>query len=127
MTPAEVAVLVGTARQLMAWSDQRDRELAARLDAERRAYAEGIAAGDHAGREAVHGWYAAMWGDVAAEVGAEAARAEAADRLRPWHVCCRPCRLGGCRPRCERCEDRTAETFGMPHPDDRLFPLREAA
>jgi len=50
-----------------------------------------------------------------------------------WHVCCRACRAkagsgpGGsgcpcCREdgnvTCLRCEERTRETFGDPHPDD---------
>jgi hypothetical protein len=39
------------------------------------------------------------------------------ERLR-HHVCCGPCRWGGHRAGCERCEDRIRQTFSQPHPDD---------
>jgi hypothetical protein len=47
---------------------------------------------------------------------------------RRWHVCCRRCRLDGHRRECLRCEDRTRETYGDPHPDDYVPQMRlEAA
>lgn len=42
---------------------------------------------------------------------------------RRFHVCCRDCRLAGHRDGCERCQNRSRETYGHPHPDD--FPRRK--
>ena len=64
--------------------------------------------------------YAAAVADVKAaqhglvHVFREAGEAEEAR----WHLCCRACRLGGHRARCEQCEDRTRATFGQAHADD---------
>jgi hypothetical protein len=39
--------------------------------------------------------------------------------LNRWHICCRPCRLGGHREGCPGCEARTRDTFGEAYPGDR--------
>jgi hypothetical protein len=53
-----------------------------------------------------------------AQVGIVRALRESAPPPERWHVCCGPCRRGGHRLGCGRCEDRTQATFGQPHPDD---------
>jgi hypothetical protein len=119
VTGAELAEVVAAARALVAYSDARDRESAARLAARAEGYAAGYEAGDHAGREAVHEWYAEQDREVSAAAAAVLNRpAPAAVSRHRWHVCCRPCRRGGHRDGCTRCEDRTCATFGDPHPDD---------
>ena len=45
--------------------------------------------------------------------------------LRRYHVCCRPCRTGGHRAGCTRCEDRSRATAGLPHSDD--YPGQDGA
>lgn len=119
MTPAELAALVGAARKLIAHSDVRDAELAARHAAAREAFAAGCAEGDRLGRAAVHESYAAERREVSAAVAEvlsrPGTRALAAAR---YHVCCGHCRRNGCAPGCTRCEERTAATFAAPHPDD---------
>ena len=44
--------------------------------------------------------------------------AEAAIEVVRWTVSCREHRITGYAGDCPRCEVRTRETFGQPHPDD---------
>jgi hypothetical protein len=128
VTGPEARALVAAARHLMAWSGVRDAELAARLAAERQAFAAGVAEGDRLGRVAVHDFYAAERREVSAAVAAilsDPAELEL-ERAR-WHVCCSHCRRNGCAPGCQRCENRTRETFAAPHPDDFRGSLVAAA
>ena len=121
----EVAEVVAAARALIAYSDGRDRESAARLAGISEGYAIGYEAGDRAGAEAVHEWYAGQDRDIAAELAGQHPRPERARfELTRWHVCCRACRRGGHRDGCPDCEDRTRETFGEPHPGDRAPTAR---
>ncbi len=102
MMPA-VAALV------LSQSDERD----AQLELRHRAYREGFMDG---GRDQWSAGYAAAVGDIKrAEHGIVGAQRQ---QRHPWHLCCRSCRLRGHRNGCTRCEDRTRETFGNPHPDD---------
>jgi hypothetical protein len=84
--------------------------------------------------EAAADAYEAGWNDgrldliadeKSAQVGIARVLRESATPALRWHVCCGPCRRGGHRPGCPRCEDRTRETFGRPHPDD--FPGLDGA
>jgi len=72
------------------------------------------------GREQYRGGYAAGW--IAAVKSIKAAQHRALADLETecerWLVLCGPCRRNGRRERCPRCEHRTRETFGQPHPDD---------
>ena len=106
----------------LAESGRRDRELAARLSAWREGFAAGMAEGIDVG----HGL---AMGEIAEEkrmqVGIVQALRDSAPPAGRWHVCCRACRLGRHRPGCRRCEDRTRETFGQPHPDD--YPGQDGA
>jgi hypothetical protein len=115
----QAAELAELARQVLALSDTREAELAARLALERAAYARGLADGIEAGRAQAS---AELLAEVSMEkrlqVGIVRALAEAAPPAYRWHLCCHSCRLGGHRPGCGRCEDRTRETFAAPHPDD---------
>lgn len=64
--------------------------------------------------------YAAGW--IAAFKAVKRAQHQAVTDLETecerWLVLCGPCRRNGRRERCDRCEHRTRETFGQPHPDD---------
>lgn len=83
------------------------RELAA--DAYGRGFQEGYERGARV--------LSAEWPSVVAPVLAR--RPDHAELVRRRnHVCCRECRRDGCRAGCTRCEDRTPETAGDPHPDD---------
>lgn len=103
---------------LLAESDRRDVELAARLAAWREGFAVGAA-------QAEKRWQA---GYVAACADVKATEHELVNRFgelaeilrRRWHLCCVPCRRGGHRPRCRDCEDRTQSTFAAPMPGDYL-------
>jgi hypothetical protein len=77
-----------------------------------RARAEGYEAGWNRGRLDL------IADEKRAQVGIVRALREAAPPASRWHLCCRPCRLGGHRPGCPRCQDRTLENFGQPHGDD---------
>jgi hypothetical protein len=94
----EPQVSLGTARQ---WAAQ------ARADG----YTEGWDAGAVAGVAALK----AQQHDIVTDWRAY---------LRCWHVCCRECRRAQpgarrCeRQGCRRCQVRTRETYGLPHPDD---------
>ena len=60
--------------------------------------------------------------DKQAQVGLVRVFRELAPPPDRWRVLCGPCRRGGPnrhRPVCPRCEWRTRETYGQPHPDDR--------
>lgn len=95
--------------ELLDRSDERDLHEALRhadyhrgfLDGARDQYSAGYAAAVADVKSAQH--------DLVDEVGVE---------LRRWHVCCRPCRVGGHQAGCTRCQDRTRATFGRRHPDD---------
>jgi hypothetical protein len=102
---------------ILACSDERDAYLARILDAEWRGYERG--AEDTYGPAFVDG-VASIKRQIRNEVD------DFGIEMRRWHVCCRPCRLidrdhRPCAVRwkgCPRCEVRTRETFGLPHPDD---------
>lgn len=114
-SPAEV---LAAARALIAYSDARDREVAARLSLAAAQYAAGREQGNREGETRVHEWYAEQDRELAAGVAEALARPARTAAPGRWHLCCRACRLGGHRNGCPRCEDRTRATFGDPHPDD---------
>lgn len=102
---------------VLAMSDEVDRatELAARLAGElaAEAYDRGYQGGYERGARVL----SAEWPSVVAPLLAEWPDHAELVRRR-CHVCCRECRRGGHRDGCARCEDRTPETYGTPHPDD---------
>ena len=128
MNAAELGAVAAAARALIAYSDARDREMEARLAIAAENYAAGHAAGELAGGEAVHEWYAEQDRQIAAELAGTAPGAGRAEfeRIR-WHVCCRDCRRAECRKDCPRCEDRTRATFAAPRPDDYVGLADKAA
>jgi len=108
------AGLVQLAEAVTAWlADTRvmvPLELA--VDWARHARADAYEAGWSAGRLDL------IADEKRAQMGIARALRDSAPPPFQWHVCCRACRLGGHRPGCRSCEDRTRETFGEPHPDD---------
>jgi hypothetical protein len=123
----DAAELIAAARALIAYSDGRDRETAARLAGISEGYGAGYAAGDRDGAEAVHEWYAEQDRDIAAALAGRPSPARTAAARARWHVCCRPCRLAGHRDGCAGCEDRARETFGAPHSGDYPGAVSKAA
>jgi hypothetical protein len=103
-------------RALLALSEERELQEALRHADYHRGYLEG-------GRSKFEEGYAAAVTDL--KTAQHEHVASLAVYLRAWHVCCGPCRRAGHRDGCSRCEDRTRETFGRPHPDD--HPGQEAA
>lgn len=95
--------------ELLDRSDERDLHEALRHADYHRGYLDG-------GRDQWSAGYAAAVADM--KSAQHAVLPELQLEIRRWHVCCRPCRLGGHRDGCGRCEDRTRETFSRAHPDD---------
>jgi hypothetical protein len=101
------------AERLFRLSDQRDAILRRVLDAEKSGYEAGFVAGyDQAQRDADQAWR-----DTPPLRLRDGITHEELERRRR-HVCCRQCRIAGCKPGCGRCEDRDLATFGQRHPDD---------
>jgi hypothetical protein len=73
------------------------------------AYRAGFDDGRRAGIADAIAWYKRLLANTVADARLERSR---------WHVCCRQCRLAGCRDGCTRCEDRTRDAYHLPHPDD---------
>lgn len=102
--------------ELLAYSDRRDAELAARTAAR----AEGFAAGAaQAAAQWQAGYVAACAALKAAQHGlVDVFRGVAETQAARWHVCCRRCRLAGHRTGCRDCQARARVTFGEPMPGD---------
>jgi hypothetical protein len=107
--PDELAALVGAL--------DPGAEIRYRFQFAREEYERGRADGWREGREDAHREVERDWREMARKV-ARGGPSHAELEAHRWHVCCRPCRLGGHRAGCTDCEDRTRETFGEPHPDD---------
>lgn len=88
--------------------------LAYRLAVE--AYTAGFGDGRRDGIQDTIDWYKRLLTNTVADAQLEQRRR---------HVCCGPCRRSGHRPGCTRCEDRSRETYGNPHPDD--YPGQDGA
>lgn len=72
-------------------------------------YRAGVEDGRRAGITETIGWYKRLLTNTVADARLERRR---------WHVCCKRCRLAGCRDGCTRCEDRDRGSYHLPHPDD---------
>jgi hypothetical protein len=113
---------IATAEEIAAFlalSDERDA-YERRITA---AWHEGFAAGElaHAGDRGAG--FAAGVAALKRQIRGEVEDFQV--EMRRWHVCCGDCRRAlppqrRCQKRggCSRCEVRTRETYGLPHPDD---------
>lgn len=103
--------------QLLALSDERDLWLRRLHTAEREALERGRTLGYDEGFAQAAQDMERRWREIARPVARGAPTHGEVEAAR-WHVCCRPCRLGGHRRGCADCEDRSSETYGQPHPAD---------
>jgi hypothetical protein len=115
-----------TDEQLLALSDERDLWLWALHAAEREGFERGRTLGHDEGFAQAERDMAQRWQEVARPV-ARGGPAHGEIEAARWHVCCRPCRLGGHRRGCADCEDRTRETYGQPHPADSSGDMTDRA
>jgi hypothetical protein len=110
------AELAAAARELLAYSDRRDAELAARIAARREGYVAGLA---QASAQWQAGYAAAIADIKAVQHGLVDTLGELGELVRRrWHLCCIPCRRTGHRPGCRDCQDRTRATFADPMPGE---------
>jgi hypothetical protein len=113
VTEADLRALVLTMSDEMDRATQLAAQIARELAAD--AYDRGYSDGYERGARVL----SAEWPSVVAPLFAD--RPDHAELVRRrLHVCCRECRRCGHRDGCARCENRTPETAGIPHPDDYL-------